>query len=104
MMNQFLDFWRPTGHTLARGRVSPWPRLSRWAAAVVLLLAPAATLAQKTPKPARTAGGSLKGTISAVNGDTLIGVTVKLVKKPSGTPLTVETDENGNYEFHNLGP
>ena len=108
MMNQSLDFWRPTGHTLARGGVSPWPRrwprVLRLAAALVLLLAPTAAIGQKTPKPARTSAGSLKGTISAVNGDTLIGVTVKLVKKPSGTPLTAETDENGNYEFHNLGP
>jgi len=105
-MNQVPDYWRFTRLTLAQGGVSPWPwhRLLRLAAAMVLLLTPAAALAQKTAKPTRSSTASVKGTISAVNGDTLIGVTVKVARKSSGNPLTAETDENGNYEFRNLEP
>ena len=61
-------------------------------------------MAQKPSKTSSPRAASLKGTISAVNGDTLISVTVKIVKQPSGNPIATETDENGNYAFQNLDP
>ena len=92
---------------LVRVRSAASPVLGRHllflAGLLCLLLLPVAVCAQKTTKSApSTATASLKGTISAVNGDTLIGVTVKLVKQPNGNPITAETDENGAYEFPHL--
>src|ERR1700759_1992376 len=73
------------------------------AAVLLLLLAPLATFAQKTSKPANAPGTSLKGTVTTQNGDVLSGATIKLAKvPPMGVPVTVESDENGHYEFHNL--
>ena len=79
-------------------------RLLPLATALLLccFLLPPRALAQKTPKATPSATASLKGTVSAVNGDTLIGVTVKLTKQPTGNPVRAETDENGSYAFQNL--
>ena len=80
-----------------------WRGLLPLAFALIFLLAPLAAFAQKTPKPANVPGTSLKGTVTTQNGDVLAGATVKLAKDPPiGAPATVETDENGHYEFHNL--
>src|SRR5208283_6170707 len=48
-------------------------------------------------------GTSVKGTVTTQNGDVLAGATVKLAKvPPMGSAATAVTDENGQYEFHNL--
>jgi hypothetical protein len=80
-----------------------WQWLLPLAAALFFLLAPLAAFAQKTPKAANGPGTSLKGTVTTQNGDVLAGATVKLAKNPPvGGPTTAQTDENGQYEFHNL--
>jgi hypothetical protein len=72
-------------------------------AAAPFFLAPLAAFAQKTPRAANGPGTSLKGTVTTQNGDVLAGATVKLAKNPPvGGPTTAQTDENGQYEFHNL--
>jgi hypothetical protein len=62
--------------------------------------------AQRTTPTTRSAlAASLRGTVTAQNGSALVGATVKLLRKAStDTPATVETDDNGHYEFHNLQP
>jgi hypothetical protein len=79
----------------------------RWllplAGALFFVLAPFGAFAQKPPKAASGPDTSLKGTVTTQNGDVLAGATVKLAKNPpTGVPATAETDENGQYEFHNL--
>jgi len=71
-------------------------------AAALMLLVPAAALAQKNKTTSGATRVSLKGTISAQNGDALIGVTIRLIKQPNGNPVSAETDENGNYEFRDI--
>jgi hypothetical protein len=86
-------------------RVLRAPRLwlLPWAVAFFFLLAPLAAFAQKTPTAANGQGTSLKGTVTTKNGDVLVGATVKLAKNPPiGVPVSAETDDNGQYEFHNL--
>ena len=84
----------------------PWQRLLRLALALAFLFAPFSVCAQKTtPKSASNALPALRGTVSTQNGAALEGATVKLGRKPlTGSPATVETDENGHYEFRNLEP
>ena len=83
----------------------PWRWLLPCAAALSLLLAPLAALAQKTPNAANGPGTALKGTVTTQDGNVMGGATVKLAKNPPiGAPVTIETDENGHYEFHNLQP
>jgi len=105
-MTLSLYHWRLAGHVRADGGVSPQaPRLLLAAVALAILLTPLSSVAQKTPKAGPTPpAASLQGTVSAVNGDTLIGVTVKLAKQPTGNPVTAETDENGHYSFQHLVP
>src|SRR4029077_5535140 len=80
-----------------------WQLLFPLAAALFFLLSPLAGFAQKTPTAANGPRASLKGTVTIQNGDVLVGATVKLAKNPPiGVPATAETDENGQYEFHNL--
>ena len=80
-----------------------WQWLLPLAAALFFLLAPLAAFAQKTPRAANGPGTSVKGTVTTQNGDVLTGAIVKLVKNPPvGGPTTAQTDENGQYEFHNL--
>ena len=80
-----------------------WQLLFPLAAALFFLLSPLAGFAQKTPTAANGPRASLKGTVTTQNGDVLVGATVKLAKNPPiGVPATAETDENGQYEFHNL--
>ena len=81
----------------------PWQWLFPLAAALFFLLAPLAAFAQKTPTAANRPRSSLKGTVTTQNGDVLVGATVKLSQNPPiGVPATTQTDENGQYEFHNL--
>jgi Carboxypeptidase regulatory-like domain len=82
-----------------------WLRLL--AVVCVLLGGAFLTFAQKaTPKTSNDQVAVLRGTITATqDGSALVGATVKLSQTPqSGTPLAVETDENGNYAFRALAP
>src|SRR5271157_3452169 len=81
----------------------PWQRFLPLAASFFFLLVPLAAFAQKAPKAANVPATSLQGTVNTQNGDVLAGATVKLAKiSPIGVSATVQTDENGHYEFHNL--
>ena len=81
----------------------PWQRFLPLAASFFFLLVPLAAFAQKAPKTANVPATSLQGTVNTQNGDVLAGATVKLAKiSPIGVSATVQTDENGHYEFHNL--
>ena len=86
-------------------RNSGWRWLVRFLL-VISLFGPSPTFAQKVaPKPGDQAP-ALRGTITAAqDGSALVGVVVQLSRTPpAGEPLTVETDENGHYEFLNLAP
>jgi protocatechuate 3,4-dioxygenase beta subunit len=73
------------------------------AGALFFLLTPLLAFAQKTSNAANSPGTSLKGTVTAQDGQALAGVAVKLARNPPlGVPMTGETDEKGHYEFHNL--
>ena len=73
---------------------------------LVFLFAPSSMVGQKTtPKTSSDSVASLQGTVTAQDGSALAGATVKLIgKAPTGTPAIAETDENGHYDFLNLGP
>jgi hypothetical protein len=84
-------------------------RFSWLAVAIVLLFVVTAALAQGTPpKSGSNRTTSLHGTVSSAGDNSttvLSGITVKLSAGPlAGTPLTVDTDEHGRYEFLNLQP
>jgi Carboxypeptidase regulatory-like domain len=104
-MNQSPDVRRLTRLTYDRDGVSARPR--QWflpfAGALFFLLTPHVAFGQKASNAANRSGTSLKGTVTTQNGDVLAGATVKLATiPPIGVPATVETDENGHYEFDNL--
>jgi Carboxypeptidase regulatory-like domain len=84
-----------------------WLLVARLAVASVFLFAASSAVAQKAaPKTGNNQGAAIHGTVTAAqNGSALVGATVKLSRTPPvGNPLTVETDENGHYEFLNLAP
>jgi hypothetical protein len=84
----------------------PWQWLLGLAVVLVFLFAPSSLVAQTTtPKSGGHSVAAVHGTVTAQNGSPMAGVTVKLTPKaPSGTTATMETDENGHYEFHNVEP
>jgi hypothetical protein len=74
-------------------------------AGVFFLFAISPTPAQKAaPKTANDQLAALRGKVTATqDGSVLVGATVKLSPAlPAGVSQTVETDENGRYEFLNL--
>src|ERR1700740_2507202 len=84
-----------------------WQWLSRLALARVLLFASSSTGSPKTaPKSGNDRAAAVRGTVTAVQGDSALpGATVKLSRTlPESVPLTLETDENGHYEFLDLAP
>ena len=84
-----------------------WLWLSRLAVASVLLFASTSTASQKpAPKTGNDRAAAIRGTVTAVqDGSALPGAIVKLSRTPpESVPLTVETDENGHYEFLDLAP
>jgi len=102
-MKQFLDVWQPTVYDCEDSSLR-YRRLFLFVAGTLFLLfLPFVGLAQKAPNAAKPLGTSLKGTVTAQNGQAVAGATVKLAKNPPiGFPATAESDENGHYEFHNL--
>ena len=81
----------------------------RLATAVLFLFGAQAALAQQpAPKNSGEQLAALRGTISTAQEDAtagLSGIAVKLAHDPNaGTPLSVDTDDNGKYEFLNLQP
>ena len=102
-MNQSPALRRPTRLTYQCDGVSPRRRQWFLAGALFFLLTPLLAFAQKTSNAANSPGTSLKGTVTAQDGQALAGVAVKLARNPPlGVPMTGETDEKGHYEFHNL--
>src|SRR6202007_2718412 len=84
-----------------------WLWLSRLAVASVLLFASTSTASQKpATKTGNDRAAAIRGTVTAVqDGSALPGAIVKLSRTPpESVPLTVETDENGHYEFLDLAP
>jgi hypothetical protein len=65
-------------------------------------------LGQETRNNAESSrSGSIRGTVTTLQENTssgLLGVSIKLVPGPNGSPLTTDTDEAGLYEFKDLKP
>ena len=66
----------------------------------LILVVPAS--AQSTEAP-NTKTGSILGTVVDSNNDTIPNATVVL-QKPVGDPLTVVTEDNGSFVFHDVTP
>jgi hypothetical protein len=82
---------------------------SHLAAAIVFLLATSVASAQVTsPKTAGDRTASIHGTVTTTQDSAAApvpGISVKLsCSLPVGTPMGVETDEQGRYEFKSLEP
>jgi hypothetical protein len=104
-------FFQPGNSPLASTPVSrnTWAWFSRTIVAIILLFAIPSTFAQDaSPRSAGGQAGSIRGTISTMQDNALSGVagiSVKLSGDPlHGSPLSVETDEHGGYQFQNLEP
>jgi hypothetical protein len=84
--------------------------------AVILVLCwPGSAAGQKAPVPVTRAttapnpeAATLRGTVTTKDGDTVSSapaVTVKLSPEPpAGEPLSIQTDEDGHYQFTGLAP
>ena len=76
----------------------------RLAAATVIALALSALApAQTTPTP-ETQPGQIMGTVTDVNGDIVPGATVVLAGPETTDRRTIETSENGFFQFDNVTP
>jgi hypothetical protein len=90
------------------GRFTPnfgWLWLVRLAVAGVFLFVGSSPAAQKAAsKTGNDSVATVRGTVTAAqDGSALVGVVVKLLRNgQTGNPQTVETDENGRYQFLNL--
>lgn len=70
--------------------------------AAVAIAAP--LVAQDTSAPPQQDTGHVTGTVTDVNGDTLSGATVVLQGPGLKNPCTVQSDDNGFFEFKQLDP
>lgn len=112
-MNLLQTLFCPRGANPFSGnfnRRTAWGWYPQLGAAILLLLcvASSALAQQNPPANAGEKTATLHGTVSTKDGDTVTGVaavTVKLSHDPAvGAPLSVDTDENGQYEFRGLQP
>jgi Carboxypeptidase regulatory-like domain len=106
MMNLYANRWY-AGKPPGRGGFALKLWIRRLAVVCVLLWWAFPSFGQKAaPKTGNEQVAVLRGTITATqDGSALVGATVKLSQTPpSGTPLAVETDKNGNYAFLALAP
>ena len=100
-------------HNTALERSSAPAHLRRWLQTVVslwvLALAAIPALGQTTPASDQKSGsGSIHGTLTTSQADAsggLAGITVQLTSQPpAASPLTVDTDDAGHYEFKDVKP
>jgi len=76
----------------------------RLAVVVVMALAVAALAVAQTTQTAETQPGQIMGTVTDVNGDIVPGATVVLTGPETTDRRTVETSENGFFQFDNVTP
>ncbi|MGA8762940.1 MAG: carboxypeptidase-like regulatory domain-containing protein, partial [Candidatus Sulfotelmatobacter sp.] len=69
--------------------------------AAIAMAAPSAAQDANAPKPE---AGHITGTVTDVNNDILVGATVVLEGPALKGPRTVLSDDNGFFEFEDLGP
>ena len=70
----------------------------------LIVLAIVAPLAAQDANPLTPGAGQITGTVTDLNGDALSGATVVLQAPALKTPLKLQSDENGFFDFKQLEP